>query len=477
MSEFFLFLLIIFLIFLSIITQSLPAIILKTSGIDVWRWLLYAEITKKNNHLPPKYINSYIINARYSYPPLFHIILSFIPSQLINKYSHFIAPLISAFENLLITYFIYFLSGDLFLSLISTILYVSTSSNIIENTSLNTRNFGQFLFCLFYICLYYYSLNFIISYFLIVLTIVIILLSHRFTTQVITFIIIAFSIYHKDLFILFLLILSIILTIFLTKGFYLIILKAHINQVSTYVILYFKNKNSVTINYKSLLSIFSRNLFIFLFFYLNFSKNENLTFVFENNDFLVFTIYFIIIISIITTYVKPLRSIGEGYRYIGYLNLPLSVFICSNIINFQLLYSFCILSLIPALYKNYLLINKKNDINKNGGVSENVNHFFEKYLNSNVSINFLSFPPIFDDYVSFKYRNVKVAFHDNGLISHKLIDFTPYYFVNFNPKITLLKYNLDILVTNYKIKFNISNYRIITIDDEFYAYIKKNSID
>jgi hypothetical protein len=456
------------LLVVSFSLQIFPRLKQPGTGIDLYRWLLYSREIRSLNHKLPVYIDKYIIKEKFSYPFLLLYFMSFLSQNFLEKFNYTIPAFFSILENVIIFNVVYYIMNDYLIALIASIVYAATAANIIENINFSTRSFGQFIFTLSLVALYFYHFeNYSVIYFILINSIL--LISHRMSIQVLIFVTLFTSILLNDYIILLSLFLSVILTLLITKGHYFYILKGHLVQIYFWYKQLVKNKDKIKLSFKEFIfSILSRNLFILLAIYLSvLSPLDKL------DTALLFIFIFISIISIITTFIKPLRCIGEGYRYISYTNPLVAIFVAKNLNgDYVLLFLFSVLSLVPALYKQYKLISKKLDSNKAFVLTKNIKRFLDDYFlkNKNKEIQFMSYPPNLDDYVAYRYNNVKVMFHDNGLASFKLSKYMPYPYIKVDYNIFLSTNNIDILITKFDL--NLENYFKETIDN-FNIYRKK----
>ena len=108
-------------------------------------------------------------------------------------------------------------------------------------------------------------------------------------------------------------------------------------------------------------------------------------------------------------------------------------------------------------------------------MSKNLNSELERiFLNSNKKMKFMSFPPIYDDYISYYYPNVIVMFHDNGLAIKKSSSYMLSPYKDLNIEFFLDKYMIDIYVTDNDL--NINGFIKKEIDNVF-IYSKAESME
>jgi hypothetical protein len=402
-----------FLILLfSFIIQIFPRIGYSDNGIDLYRWLLYAKKIRENNYKLPQYIDKYIVKARFSYPPVLLIFMSYFSQKFLDRFNYLISPFFSIIENIALFTIVYWISDNINVALVSSIVYVSTSANILENMFLGTRSAGQLVYFIATIALLGY-LHYDLNPIWFVLGNILILLTHRMSSQLMLITSFVFALAYGDVLILFYFIFSIILTIILSKGFYFQVLKGHIIQVKFWYKQITKNANKIKLSPLDFFkNVFLRNTFIFLALYYGYISDLDVV---DVSLLLLFIL--IIMMSILTTFIKPLRCIGEGSRYVAFATPFIAMFIAIKFESeYYLLLSFVLVSLLPALYKQYIFSNNKLDASTNSYLTKEVKYFLDSFFekNNNKEVKFMSYPPNLDDYVAYKYKNSRVMFHDNG---------------------------------------------------------------
>lgn len=320
------------------IFEIYPRLLNKRFGVDIWTHLLYLKEYHKQERIPKEIKDGFLVAGDYDYPPLFILILSKFPFKLVEKYEFLFSPF---FDFLLITsiFFIsYFLTGNIYLSILTQAIYALTPIIILENSSATPRSLGYTLFTFLFIFLFFYTQNPKVIFFIIALLCgSLIFLSHRFTSQGFLFFSIFFSLFYKSWLYIDIFILSLILAIIISRGFYLKVLNGHIGN------LYFWYKNvryrfyhQVKGSYEEhktkdfIFSLYNQFLrfppfvlgitnpwttfpiFVFLF-------REPLP-PFYNNMLLL--VVFSYTLALTTTWVPKLRFLGEGQRYLELSAMP-----------------------------------------------------------------------------------------------------------------------------------------------------------
>lgn len=333
-----LFLLSLPLAIIAFIFESYPRFINRKYGVDVWTHLLYLKEFHKQKGIPGNINSGFIIPGKYDYPPAFITILSLFPFKLVERYEFIFSPFFDSLHIVLIFFISYFLSQSLLIALLTQLLYILTPIIILENASATPRSLGYFLFTILMIStfLFMQSGNLL----LLALSLIsgsLIFLTHRFTTQGFLFLSIIFSIIEKNLIFVILFCVCFLLSIIISKGFYLTVLKGHIGNLKFW-------KDNIRYRFahqvKGNLSVKKTKDFIFRI-YNQFLKFPPFVLAITNPWVLPVIYVFIIkfptefitqrlimwvlisyVLSLITIWIPKLRFLGEGQRYLELSAFP-----------------------------------------------------------------------------------------------------------------------------------------------------------
>lgn len=404
-----------FIIVFQIIVQSFVRFNNSRSGIDLYRWLKYSKEIRKNKFKYPKYISGYIVKEKLSYPPIFLYLLALIEPGILKKYNFLVSPVFSILENMALFLFVQYLSASTDIALLASLIYATTPANIIENIYLGTRSIGQLTVFFYFISIYFYfSIEF--SLLLVCLSIIVILLTHRMSSQLILFMHLFLSLYYSDPLFLFTFLIAILIAIVISGGVYKNVLLGHLKQIKFYVSeLSNSNISSPKFFKEFVFSILSRNLYLPLIAYIYFNVHLS-----NFSQLIACLLVLMFFIAVITTFIKPLRSLGEGSRYIGFTNPLAAIFIALNLEEnlYFLIPIFIGISFIPIAYKFYQNLNQLN-LENTSYMDKGLQDELDKIFVKGKKLNFMSYPPNLDDYVCYKYPDARVMFHDNGFALKK----------------------------------------------------------
>lgn len=320
------------------IFEIYPRILNKKFGVDIWTHLLYLKEYHKQKKIPGKIENGFLVPGVYDYPPIFIFILSKLPFKLVEKYEFLFSPFFDSLLVVLIFYISFCLTGNIFLSLVTQMIYSLTPIIVLENSSATPRSLGYGLFTILFVSLFLFVQNSEWVFLLIaIVSAALIFLSHRFTTQGFLFFSIFFSILDKNPIYLLVFVLSFFLAVVFSKGFYLKVLRGHLGN------LVFWNKNAKYRFFHQIKGSYKEHKtrdFIFKLYnqFLGFPP-----FVLAITNPWTLTVFYIFFfaqpldslfikmllwvmlsyaLALLTTWVPSLRFLGEGQRYLELSAFP-----------------------------------------------------------------------------------------------------------------------------------------------------------
>lgn len=441
----------VWIVFFSFLIQTLPRFWISDFGIDTWRWLLYAKEIRENRFRIPKYIEKYLVLAPYSYPPLFHYFLAMFPPILLKKLNFVIAPFFSVLEMVLVFFMVSKLTEDTMAPVIGALVYASTSANIVENNNLNTRSFGQIFYsimCFFLATHLYIQSNF----WWLSLSICLLLLAHRMSSQLALLTLFTSAIYGRSVEVILALFIGVALAYLASFGHYGTILLGHWRQVSFWRRKILENRARIKLSWRDFFkSIISRNLWVGILPILLVGRSTPLL---PYEKFLVLLIIQALIVAIATTFYKPLRCVGEGYRYMGYITPAVAILVGRSFKGFEVaVFFFAFVSAMPAIYKQIQLLRNRANPGHVFHVTAQIRALLDGLFEARASVNFGSYPPVFDDYVAYQYSSCKVLFHDNGFACDRVLP--P--MMGEVPDVeiiirTLQKYKIEVFISQYDIE-------------------------
>lgn len=339
----------------SFFLQSWPRFVNKSFGVDVWTRLLEVSHIRQNNHRVPgaALSDQFMVSGYFDYPPVFPIMLSYIPKKLLDRIKGFIAPLFDVMQGMFLFYISYFLTQDMWFAIVAQTTYVLTPVIAAENSQLTPRSLGYFNFSLATVPLlmYFYQPNpwlFWAGAFMTGM----LFLTHRFALQAFIFLTIFFTFFLNTAIFVQALLIGFVAALIVTRGYYLRVARGHLANIYFWIInldaryahqvrgIIKKDVQMDLINrlYKivevfSPIAIFGMNPWAFSgIMYLIFVATNMLPL----HPFLtVITswILFFYVLGVVILKTRRLMPIGEGYRYMEMATVP-SAFLSTSLLFF-----------------------------------------------------------------------------------------------------------------------------------------------
>lgn len=335
----------------------------------MWTRLLEIEHVKTNHHrIPGKIKRGFIIEGYFDYPIIFPYLFSFFPKKFLLNIQGFVSPFFDSLQNIIVFYITFSLTNSLPTSLLAQAMYSLIPIIPIENSYLTPRSLGYLNFTLaFYPLLLYHTYHNIFLFLISLFFTCTLFLTHRFALQSLIFISLFFSIVDHSFIYSLNLIISFIIVVILTKGFYLRVARGHLYNIYFWVVNYkfrfahqiYGLKSTKRMDWVgkvySLLSLLSP-IFLFAVNIWAFSAILYLVFYQQSSDFPINIIYFKMSLWIIFFYIfgsivlriKRLIPIGEGQRYMEMASVPSVVL--SSIIFFYFFSKFGIIVMATLIF-------------------------------------------------------------------------------------------------------------------------------
>lgn len=450
-----------------------PRLSQKDFGIDSWYFLFCAEELKKDRRIPLKLPYFLLDISEQWYPPVLPIILSFFPRKFLEKYNWGISAFIDTIQMMVLYAVSYFLTKSLFFAVLASLLYAASPILVTQNSNLNSRALGALFLTLMMLAIYAYVLSSSIPNLILVFLFgATLLLTHKLATQQAVFILIGFSIIYLNPVYIFILAGIYFCAIILSGGFYLKVLKGHIE------ILRFWKKNLLNLYahpiYKSPIyfneekaykmkccgGIASSRLwfnmaklqFILILMAISFYFFiHRVKFIFADSFFLSW--FFINILCIlIITYFTPAKFLGEGQRYFTYGVFPVSFLLARTIFLNNLVYVFLLLCIFAI---NLPLIFRIHNEQKKNILAAPDNDLIEllKYIKELPRDNIACFPAHYCERIAY-FCKKKTLWGGHSYGYDKLEPFLP----------VLLK-PLEYFIETYNISYCLLNEKYVSIED------------
>lgn len=289
--------------------------------VDTWWFLSEARKLRRGNFkLASKYREDRIESDNH-YPPLFLYLLAVIPDKYIDYAIRYGSPIVDSLLASTLFSSIALMTNDIVYGLLGVLIYLSSPMIFQQNFCLCVRPLSIFLVSVVYMV----SFSFSISNFLILsILIALILLLHKFAMQVAVFTSLAFLFFGRFDYLLALMV-GFLISVFISGGYYLKVLRAHVNRLrSTELKNFARSRTQNPLRRTAVLVVYCPWLtfFVVSVFILGWDIFSTL---------LVSTVVWIVTLTVfsVVTNFGVFRNIGEGWRYLGYLVFPMSFYTVS----------------------------------------------------------------------------------------------------------------------------------------------------
>lgn len=419
-----------------------PRLSQKRFGIDSWYFLLYAEQLRKDKRLPVILPYFLLDIPEQWYPPVLPIFLSFFSKDFLEKYNWALSALIDVLQIPVLYCVSYLLTKSMLYASMASLFYAASPILVTQNSNLNSRALGSLFFTLLMLC-YYGYVSVSNSYFLIPVLIFgsLLVFTHKLATQQAVFIMLAFSFILLDLSCIFILAGIVLCAVFFSGGFYLKILKGHIeilmfwkkNLSNLYVHpvyrspLYFDKEKAAKM--KGCGGIASNA------FWMNLAKLQFIIllitvgcYAFLNRQRLPFSEtfflnwFFINILCIVAiTYYQPIKFLGEGQRYFTY-----GIFPASFLLSRLLFVNYASAPAVVFLLISFLLIFRINGEQRKNMLAAIDTDLAEIvcYIKTLPRDNVMCFPVSYCEYIAY-FCKKKTLWGAHGSGYDKMQDFWP----------------------------------------------------
>lgn len=288
-----------------------------------------------------------MIKGKFDHPITLSAILALFPKKIIDQFQWMVSPAIEMMHSLFLFFYVYFLTGRVFVALISQLVYSLTPMVLLESSQLSTRSIGALFFTLTWLPIMHFCITGSFLFFIIGVGMVILLtFTHRMSTQVLLLLSVLFLILRLSPFYLVISLSGILISWLCFGDTYKRILSGHLKLIW----LWYRNidkryahqvrgtsseeeENTQTDFVRIIEKIFIKlpgvsllapNIWMAFLFVLPFISWSSI-----HSDPILFNIYlwavFIFILAVLTSVVKKLRFIGSGERYIEYSSFPVAV--------------------------------------------------------------------------------------------------------------------------------------------------------
>jgi hypothetical protein len=328
---------------LSLLLRLLPGRVARVGGADAWFHLLYSEALRRQRRLPVRLDRFLMEPEEQRYPPAFAAALALLPATVRVRFKEWISPAIDVAHLALLVGTAVFLGLPSSGVLLAALVYATTPTLTLEYSTLNPRSLASLLFTVTMLCLFASSSGKVGALPLGGLAGALLLLTSKMGAQAFAFTaVVAAVTWHPHLDAVLLALLAVSAAQLLSLGFYSQVLRAHA-AILRYYSRHVNDLNAHQI-YDSPLG--DRGLCTDSRLYLPGIRGLwRLARVLVAHDpwvlllplvvaegrptgvhgFFVLWAASVLGATLVTTFVPPLRFLGEGYRYLKFGAFPISL--------------------------------------------------------------------------------------------------------------------------------------------------------
>lgn len=122
-----------------------PRLVNPFFGVDCWRHMLAADYIRKHGRIPEKSIDNYLFNGSFDYPPLVPIFLSLFPKGVRLFLQAVTSPMIETCHGVLVFSLVLYWTGSTTAAALSQVIFALVPITVLENSQLTARTPGSLL--------------------------------------------------------------------------------------------------------------------------------------------------------------------------------------------------------------------------------------------------------------------------------------------------------------------------------------------
>ena len=215
-------------LWLAFVIRYVPHVLARNGlGVDHWYWREYIEKYRQNRQFPPV-LPQYLLDLHQWYPPVFPLLMAYLPHQVFVKYSHIFSIIIDLLRLCWLMVVVHRLTSDSLAMVIAGIAYALTPLLVSYNVQLNPRGLAALMldFIVVAVTLAFYHNGPVWLWIAAIPLMGLLLLTHKMTTQLFWFLCISCGLIW-DWQLLLLVPLSIFVALLISRGFYWKVLQGH----------------------------------------------------------------------------------------------------------------------------------------------------------------------------------------------------------------------------------------------------------
>lgn len=203
------------------------------AGVDHWFWKKYIETYRRERQFPPV-LRQYLLDEAQWYPPVFPLFMAALPMSLFDRWHQHVAILVDLLRLGLLLAVVAHHSDGASSLLVAGLVYATTPIQVSYNVQLNPRGLAALMLDSILVLLLwaFWQGGPWWAWIPIVLLSGLVLLTHKMTTQLLVFLVLGTAAIYRSAELLVLIPAAVAAAMVLSGGFYLKVLRAHVDIVS-----------------------------------------------------------------------------------------------------------------------------------------------------------------------------------------------------------------------------------------------------
>lgn len=195
-------------------------------GVDQWYWRAYIERVRENRSFPPR-LEQFRLEIAQWYPPFFPWLMARLPAWVFDQCAGYFSVCLDLLRMGMLMWVARQISGSSDVAILAGLVYASTPVLTTYNLQLNPRGLGALFFDAALLCMIGVVLESSWPWWIAAVPAGFMLMTHKMATQLFVFVCIVFGIVFLDLRFGLLLLLSVLVAMLISKGFYWYVFRHH----------------------------------------------------------------------------------------------------------------------------------------------------------------------------------------------------------------------------------------------------------
>lgn len=195
-------------------------------GVDQWYWRAYIESVRSGAEFPPK-LRQFCLELAQWYPPLFPLLMAKLPGYIFERYAGYFSVFLDLLRMLMLMWVARTVTGSGDVAVLAGVVYALIPVLTTYNIQLNPRGLGALFFDAAWLCMMGVVWESQLPWWLAALPAALMLMTHKMATQLFVFVCLVFGFAFLDPRFFALPVLSVIVALIVSKGFYWYVFRHH----------------------------------------------------------------------------------------------------------------------------------------------------------------------------------------------------------------------------------------------------------